>query len=353
MNLISSPFLAPRIVRRTLRRLELLAGGIPWRRFVLYEEVLRAALPARAAAARHRAGLPEAVERERRFALVSDSYRAARDDQGDLDGRARRIVVDSLPWWTPLLAPDDPAAVERALRQQDFPYRALTQTRELAVGGIMLDIGANTGRMAIPRAILGDVQQVYCAEPDPLNYACLVRNVRDNGLCGLVMPDRVAIGSENTTVRMMQGKSSGGHRVVSDDVKAWRRTIDVPSLTLDTWCERLGIDLQQVAFVKVDTQGFELRVLRGASRVLACPHIAWQIEIDTAMVRPQDDSTGDVLAMLQQHFTHFIDLHKQARGDRVCPMSALPASLAYLRKGKGRTDILAFTMQDPSPGTAA
>ena len=354
MNLISSPFLAPRFVRRTLRRLELLAGGIPWRRFVLSEEVLPSALAARASAARHRAALPDAVERERHFALVSDSYRAVSQDMGDLDGHLRRIVVDGLPWWAPLLEPDDPVAVARALRHQDFPYRAITQTRELAVGGIMLDIGANTGRMAIPRVILGDVQQVYCAEPEPLNYACLVRNVRDNGVAGLVMPDRVAIGSDNTTVRMMQGKSSGGHRVVSAEQKVKRTTIEVPALTLDTWCDRLAIDLQQVVFVKVDTQGFELRVLRGAARVLACRHIAWQIEIDTAMLRPQDDTTGDVIAMLQRHFTHFVDLNKQARGPRVCAMQALPEALSYLqKKGKGRTDILAFTLQAPSTVSAA
>jgi hypothetical protein len=140
---------------------------------------------------------------------------------------------------------------------------------------------------------------------------------------------------------------------VSADQKVNRPTIEVPALTLDTWCDRLGIDLQQVVFVKVDTQGFELRVLRGASRVLACRHIAWQIEIDTAMLRPQDDTTGDVIAMLQRHFTHFVDLNKQARGPRVCAMQTLPDALSYLRKGKGRTDILAFTLQAPSTVSAA
>jgi hypothetical protein len=60
-----------------------------------------------------------------------------------------------------------------------------------------------------------------------------------------------------------------------------------------------------------------------------------------------------VLAMLQSHFTHFIDLHKQARGSRVCSMQALPEALSYLQKGKGRTDILAFTMQSPSTVLAA
>lgn len=337
------------IVRRTLRELERLAGGIDWRRFVLHEEVLRSALPARAAAICHRAMLPDAVDRARRFALESDSYRSAAADRGDLDGHARRIVMDGIPWWVPLLNPADPADVARALQQQDFPYRAITQTRELAVGGIMLDIGANTGRMAIPRVLLGDVQVAYCAEPEPLNYSCLVRNVRDNGLAGLIMPDRVAIGSENTTLRMMRGKTSGGHRVIDPGVRAKRETIDVPALTLDAWCDRLGLDLREVAFVKLDTQGSELHVLSGAPRLLACPHIAWQIEIDVALLRNRGVGPDDLYALLRRHFTHFIDLSGRARGPRVRPAEALPMALSYIQRGRGqRTDILAFTMQPPA-----
>ena len=78
----------------------------------------------------------------------------------------------------------------RYLRHQDFPYRAIAQTREAGIGGVMIDIGANIGRMSIPRVVLGDATLAYCLEPDPLNYACLVRNIRDNGLAGLALADQ-------------------------------------------------------------------------------------------------------------------------------------------------------------------
>ena len=48
---------------------------------------------------------------------------------------------------------------------RDFPYRVILQTREVGLGGLMLDIGANTGRMAVPRAILGDVTAVIAPSP--------------------------------------------------------------------------------------------------------------------------------------------------------------------------------------------
>ena len=337
-----------RVVRRALRRLDRLAGGVDWRRFVLREKVLRSALATRAEMARHRATLPAAVDRERHFTLASESYRAAFTEAAD-DRHLRTIRVDGIPWSLPVLRPDDAAAIDRVISQQDFPYRAILQTRELALGGIMLDIGANIGRMSIPRVILGDAQLVYCAEPEPLNYACLVRNVHDNGLRGLVMPDRVAIGADNTTVQIMRGKSPGGHRVVAPGERVKRETIDVRSRTLDTWCEELAIDTRQITFIKIDAQGSELNVLRGASRLLAYRHIAWQLEIDEGLLRGQGDATEGLFAMLQRHFTHFVDLNKAAPGARLRPMSALGEALSYIgSSGCAHTDILAFTMQLPA-----
>ena len=33
----------------------------------------------------------------------------------------------------------------------------------------MLDLGANVGRMSVPRVVLGDAMVAYCAEPDPVS----------------------------------------------------------------------------------------------------------------------------------------------------------------------------------------
>src|SRR6185436_11482148 len=115
------------------------------------------------------------------------------DDIRPAASSTRQKTIDGLLWWLAVPRTEETAFAERMLTKERFPYRALTQTRELAIGGIMLDLGANIGRTSIPRAIAGDATAVYCAEPDPLNFACLFRNVVDNGLQGLVLPDNVAI----------------------------------------------------------------------------------------------------------------------------------------------------------------
>lgn len=274
---------------------------------------------------------------------VSRAYATTLADQAAIEPSARKVDLAGLNWWVPLARPDDEEYVRQYLAKQDFPFRTITQTREVALGGIMLDIGANIGRMAIPRVILGDVEAAYCAEPEPLNYACLVRNVRDNHLCGLVMPDQVAIGSADGSL-LLEKRTSGGHRVIDPGTRTRRDTIEVPALTVDSWIARLGLDARAVSFVKVDAQGSEVHVLRGASRLLACRHVAWQLEIDPPLLASRGCTADELFAHVSQAFTHFVDLRRDATGPRVRPVGELRDALAYILDAPdGRTDIIAFS----------
>ena len=305
--------------------------------------VLWTLLPIRARTAAARSSDPAVVGRESRFRATAPAYAEALARRPLPADEAQLMELQGLTWWMPIVRPGDAARTERYLGHQDFPYRALAQTRSIAVGGVMIDIGANIGRMTIPRILLGDFQLAYCAEPDPGNYACLVRNVADNHLTGLVLPDRLAIGATNGTVRLLRARSAGGHRVLGAGAEQQGDTIDVPSLTLDAWTERHAIDLHQLSFVKVDAQGSEVDVLRGAGRVLSCRHVAWQIEVEPQTLAERGLGIEDLFAALRPHFTHFFDLNRSIGGPRVRPISEAADALAYVHK-EGRTDVLFFTL---------
>jgi FkbM family methyltransferase len=316
-------------------------------RRILDPDMLRAQMPLRWPAVRQLARGEAAMARERRFVAASPSYAAAAASSGMLPS-SRRITLDGLAWTVPLTHPDDEELVARALGHQDFPYRVITQTRDAGIGGVMLDIGANIGRMSVPRVILGDVTAAYCAEPEPLNYACLVRNARDNGLAGLVLPDNLAIGAVEGTVRLERTRSAGGHRVLSEGATSRRDIVEVPCLPLDAWVERTMVDLAEVRFIKVDVQGSEVDVLRGASRTLAHRHITWQMEVDLDRLAARGfDARRDMYPLIQEHFTNFIDLNRHRTAGRVRPIAALVEELDYVSGGSsGRTDVVLFSL-DP------
>ena len=232
------------------------------------------------------------------------------------------------------------------MRKQKFPYRGIAQTRELAMGGIMLDLGGNTGRMSMPRVILGDATAAYCAEPDPLNYECLVRNTLENGLNGLVLPDNVAIGATHGRAVLSRASSCGAH-TLAERVRPKGGTIEVPVTTLDAWVSRLGIDLDLVTFVKVDVQGWEGHVLAGAEQVLSRRHIAWEIEFKPVLLRRAGTEPAEMCRLLCSCFSHFTDLNKFAIGPRARPSVELPEATAYVEGSESRqTDLLLFNQDD-------
>jgi FkbM family methyltransferase len=309
-------------------------------RRVLSPVIVRKLLPIRFATIRARASWTNASASEAHLAQVSCGYRDALAGTTHAADTLVRTHVDGVTWWVPVPPSLTGAARDRLLAKQRFPYRNITQTREFALGSILLDVGANTGRMSIPRVILGDIARAYCAEPDPLNYAALVRNVADNGLSGLVLPDNVAIGAATGTAKLHHAKYPGGHRLVAGT--AVNDTVTVPCWRLDDWCERLSIDPQLVAYVKVDTQGWEVQVLRGAPRLLGYRHIAWQLEISPEMLVAAGDSAGELCGICADRFSHFVDLGKKAHGPRARPVRELEEAVGYLGNRIPQTDIILF-----------
>lgn len=305
-------------------------------------DVVRQAFPRWTETLAARVGAQRDQGREERLLAVSAAYRAAVGaDAGGSVPTARKSACDGLTWWVPSSTKRKRVDSSETV-QQRFPYRGILQTRGVAAGGIMLDLGANVGRMAVPRVILGDATVAYCAEPDPVSYACLARNVIENGLRGLVLPDRTAIGDRDGSVRFLRAGGHGNYRVVPEGTAEGADVVDVPSATLDTWVERLQIDLAAVTFIKVDVEGFERRVLAGASRVLRCSHIAWQMEVKPAGLRANGDDPQQLYADLQRSFTGFIDLNRQAPGSRVRTIDELPDALRYIEP-RQKTDVLLFS----------
>ncbi len=317
------------------------------RRKLLVTEPLYQTLSARHAALTSAAAKVRSVSIEDEFRRRSPSYAAALDDSDDLahSGRAERVSVHGLAFWIPQ---DAYGAYGARLRRGWLPFREILAQRELGVGNVMLDIGANIGMTAIPRVIAGDVQRIYAAEPEPLNYACLVRNVVENNLRGLVMPEQAAISDHDGEIVLRRSKSMSNHVLLADpsqqpDEKGVRR-IRVPSLTVDTWLDRLGIEPQSIGVVKVDTQGWESHVLAGAPRLLTHKHIAWIIEFAPDLLDRSGRSTDELLDQIAKSFSHFIDTKGAAGGPRVAPVEEIRSALAYLL-GQGTrtfTDLILY-----------
>jgi FkbM family methyltransferase len=140
----------------------------------------------------------------------------------------------------------------------------------LRPGAIALDIGANVGCYSLLFGQwVGPAGKVFAFEPAPDSFAGLCRHIALNRLAGVVIPVQAAVSDASSAVQLLNDGSEGTNRLVfPGESGGARRTLSVSAVTVDEFCEREKIlpDL-----IKIDVEGFELAVLRGARRTIrAC-----------------------------------------------------------------------------------
>jgi FkbM family methyltransferase len=153
------------------------------------------------------------------------------------------------------------------------PATAALIRKALRPGDTAIDVGANTGLHTLVMADAVGPGRVLAIEPDAANTPRIVDNARLNGFVNITVVEAAASDSEGEATLYAPSGAFGhayssllvheGNEWVLGDAKP--RTVD--ALRLDTIVEREG--LRGVTLVKIDAEGFEAAVLRGAHDLLA------------------------------------------------------------------------------------
>ncbi len=129
----------------------------------------------------------------------------------------------------------------------------------LRPGDTVLDVGAHTGYYTLlASALVGGDGRVWAFEPEPRNARYLRGNVDANGRANVRVTE-AAVSDESGTARFGAGTGTGTGRLTRDG------DLEVRTLTLDGFCRRHEL---VPAAVKIDVEGAEQRVLRGATHTL-------------------------------------------------------------------------------------
>jgi FkbM family methyltransferase len=134
----------------------------------------------------------------------------------------------------------------------DLP-EMLAWRRTLRSGGLFVDVGANVGTYTIWAAELG--AEVIALEPAADTFSLLEENIALNGY--QVRALRAAAGDHCGSARFTTGLDAANR--LAPDGPAVTRLLTVDSL----------IGSRPVTGMKIDVEGFEIDVLRGAARALA------------------------------------------------------------------------------------
>lgn len=133
--------------------------------------------------------------------------------------------------------------------------------RTVGPGVTFWDVGANVGFFSLLAARLGGT--VHAFEPVRENVEVLAGNIRENGLNDRIHVHPVAVAAEPGRASLLVVEDpSWSHLADRGRHPRTREEVDVEVVTLD------GLELSPPDVVKIDVEGSEIDVLRGAARLL-------------------------------------------------------------------------------------
>jgi FkbM family methyltransferase len=180
----------------------------------------------------------------------------SRDEEGLLRGGIKRFQINGTE--LRFFFVEELDAIQRFHRRG-----AIYEAEELALiaesykGGVFVDVGANIGNHAIYVAKLLDAPKVIAFEPLALSADLFEINVALNGCSDRVVLHRVGLSNESCRARpaTIQHNLGGTRLTPGDGPIEIARGDDV-------------LSSEPVSFIKIDTEGYELKVLAGLKGVL-------------------------------------------------------------------------------------
>ena len=152
---------------------------------------------------------------------------------------------------------------------------------QLRKDDILFDVGANVGAYSLYAARVIGVK-VYSFEPSPSTFRLLLENIHLNKLSEKIIPFNIPLSSssEMKIFKYSSLDSGSASHAGLEESETPQATINQPVLTvtLDDLISRYQIE--QPNHIKIDVDGHELDILKGAMQVLQNPTLkSVQIEL--------------------------------------------------------------------------
>lgn len=173
---------------------------------------------------------------------------------------------------------------------------------------IIFDIGANTGQSASSYLSLSPLSIIYCFEPILKTFNELKFNMNGKKQ---VKCFQLAFGSrEGSATMISNGISTMNCLVDENHLGLDEQTELVSILPLDGFCEANNVD--HISYLKIDTEGADLDVLKGADKMLATKSVDF-IEVEAGM-NPNNkyhESLEVLKSFLESHGYYIFGIYEQ------------------------------------------
>jgi len=194
----------------------------------------------------------------------------------------------------------------------------------LCEGMMVMDIGAHWGlySLLISRAV-GPSGKVYAFEPVPQIFIRLKEHIALNNAAN-VIPVPIALSDGKGVAKMsVRGGGSSLFRHLSDEF------VEVQVERLDDFVEREGIE--RVDAIKIDVEGAELKVIRGADKTIRRDKPILMVEIQAATLQAVETTPEELFETIVSYgYDAFVIRHGKAiPTDKVVEPWCYPSGACY------------------------
>lgn len=138
-------------------------------------------------------------------------------------------------------------------------------------GFTAIDVGAHIGIYSLVMAkLVGNRGKVVSFEPATESFVSLIDHIQRNGLRNIVLPYQLLVGDKSGEVFFVEEGTNGTNRIGGSPFQSQRaKTVLKEMVTLDEFFIKEGISPD---FIKIDVEGYEMSVLKGAHNILESKH---------------------------------------------------------------------------------
>ncbi len=204
--------------------------------------------------------------------------------------------------------PDAPRPTPETLQ----PFRDILRRCPDQRFDVMLDVGANVGQSTLAFAAAFPAARIFAFEPAEASFAAL--KTATAGLPHVAIA-QCAFSGEPGVLRMIMHGTTTRNRITEAPLSNIVKEVAVRRL--DDWCAEQGIG--HIDFLKVDTEGHDLDVLKGATGIL--PQVDFvQVEVSMNRYNRFHVPFFDVFDFMSDAGFHLFFLHGQAFEGRSLPV---------------------------------
>lgn len=189
---------------------------------------------------------------------------------------------------------------DRQWDEQDFDLLGAL----IKPGDVVIDVGSNIGLFSLTAASLG--ASVRAIEADIANYGAFCKTIEANGLDGKILACNYVVGDGSAVQFVVDEKCRSSSHCIPGGGRSESRKLD-----------DLFPDMAKVDFIKIDVEGAEADVLRGARQIIQKHDPIIMLEFNTyALLIYRNTSPLNFLRQLVTEFPQVFAIANKSQRER-------------------------------------